>query len=338
MRIVITGYGVDIPESPLRSQIAEPLRFLGHEVVAVAPTSAAIKWSLNRYCPEMLIVVPAAGVPDRGEIRAMTTASETVAVCLHTGPSLEGAATDLSFLDDDLREYDLVVVPDLQTFEEYKNLGTYRLSLLEPAVHPPSLMNFVPSERRGIVVVGEPDPGNIDVVLSIEHLEDVIVMGEGWSQLPLEVSTVENLPLLERATLFAGAHFLVELPACLAHQSEVKKSTFELGLSPSVYEAAVVGTPSLVQARAAVQHVLVPQQEIVTFQLTDDLGQLIPLLLADHQETSKIGEAAWSRVISDHTWVQRWRSFMEPWVDEVSVDKAEEVRYAGEVEMLSQAG
>ena len=58
MRIVVTGYGVDTPESHLRLQVADPLRFLGHEVVAVAPTNAAIKWGLDRYSPEMLIVIP----------------------------------------------------------------------------------------------------------------------------------------------------------------------------------------------------------------------------------------------------------------------------------------
>ena len=338
MRIVVTGYGVDIPESPLRSQIAEPLRFLGHEVVAVAPTSAAIKWGLDRYSPEILVVVPAAGIPDRNEIRALTAASETVAICLHTGPSLEGATTDLSVIDDDLREYDLVAVPDLQTFDEYEALGTFRLSLIEPAVHPPALMNFVSSERRGIVVVGNSDPENIDAVMSIDHLDDVVVMGEGWMDLPLEVSAVDTLPLPERATLFAGAHLLVELPASLAHRSVVKKSVLELGLSTAVYEAAVVGTPSLVQGRAAVEHVLEPGKEIITFQSPSDLGQLIPLLLADHQETNKIGEAAWSRVTADHTWAQRWRTFLEPWVDDVDTDRAKEVSYLGKVEILSQAG
>ena len=338
MRIVVTGYGVDIPESLLRSQIAEPLRFLGHEVVAVAPTSAAIKWGLDRYCPEMLIVVPAAGVPDRGEIRALTTNSETVAVCLHTGPSLEGVTTDLGVIGDDLREYDLVVVPDLQTFEQYEGLGTFRLSLIEPAVHPPALMDFVLSERRGVVVVGDADPGNIDVVMSIDHLDDVVVMGEGWTDLPVKAEVVGYLPLPERASLFAGAHITIELPVSLEHQSEVQKSVFELGLSAAVYESAVVGTPSLVQARAAVEHVLVPGAEIITFQSTEDLGKLIPLLLVDHEETTKVGEAAWSRVTADHTWAQRWRSFLAPWVYDSVIDRNEEDSYLGKVEFLSEAG
>ncbi len=338
MRIVVTGYGVDVPESPLRSQVAEPLRFLGHEVVAVAPTKAAIKWGLDRYSPEMLIVIPAAGVADREEIRALTSASETVALCLHTGPSLQGGITDLSALGDDLREYDLVAVPDQQTFDEYATLGTFRLSLIEPAVHPPALMNFVPCERQGIVVVGDADPENIDVVMGFDHLDDVVVMGEGWSELPLDVSVIDALPVPERATLFAGAQLLVELSASLTHQSEVRRSFLELGLSNSVYEAAVVGTPSLVQARAAVDHVLVPGEEIITFQSPDDLAHLVPVLIADKQEMEKIGEAAWSRVTADHTWAQRWRSFFEPWVDDLDVARDEEVRYLGKFETLSRAG
>lgn len=338
MRIVVTGYGVDAPESPLRLQVADPLRFLGHEVVAVAPTKAAIEWSLDRYSPEVLIVIPAAGVPDREEIRALTCASETVALCLHTGSSQQGAITDLNALSDDLREYDLVAVPDLQTFDEYANLGTFRLSLIEPAVHPPALMNFVPSERRGVVVVGDADPENIDAVMSFDHLDDVFVIGEGWSELPLDVSAVDVSLLPERATLFAGAHLLVELPVSLAHQSNVRKSFFELGLSHSVYEAAVVGTPSLVQARAAVNHVLIPGEEVVTFESTEDLAHLVPVLIADTQELEKVGEAAWSRVIAEHTWAQRWRSFFEPWINNVNTSRDEEVRYLGQVETLSQAG
>ena len=96
------------------------------------------------------------------------------------------------------------------------------------------------------------------------------------------------MPLPERATLFAGAHLLVELPVSLAHQSQVKKSFFELGLSNSVYEAAVVGTPSLVQARAAVDTVLAPGKEIVTFQSSEDLADLVPVLVADKRELEKI--------------------------------------------------
>ena len=162
--------------------------------------------------------------------------------------------------------------------------------------------------------------------------------GEGWSELPLNVSIVDVMPLPERATLFAGARLLVELPVSLAHQSRVRKSFFELGLSNSVYEAAVVGTPALVQARAAVDKVLAPGEEIVTFQSSEDLADLVPVLVADKRELEKIGEAAWSRVTAQHTWAQRWRSLFSPWVDDVDAARDEEVRYLGQIQSLSRAG
>jgi len=53
MRILVTGHGVDATDSPLRFQAADPLRFLGHEVLAVAPTESAVRWGLDRHTPEM---------------------------------------------------------------------------------------------------------------------------------------------------------------------------------------------------------------------------------------------------------------------------------------------
>ena len=337
MRILVTGYGVDTADSPLRAQVVDPLRFLGHEVVAVAPTEVAVRWGLRRYSPEMLVVIPSAGVPDRDKIRALTTEAETVALCLHTGPSLIGASTDLSELADDIREYDLIAVPDRHTFEEFASLGTFRLSLMEPAVHPPTILDAVPSDRAGFMIVGDADPEHIDVVMGLDHLDDLVVMGRGWSELPLDVSAFDPLPLPDRATLYAGAAFVVELPPSLAHQSAVVRSPYELGLSPVAYEAAVVGTPAVVQERPAVAEAFCPGTEVVTYESVRDLSQLLPVLLTDDTELVRIGEAAWSRVTADHTWSRRWRSLLEPWVIEPEIGRDEDVSYVGQSNVLTRA-
>jgi len=338
MRILVTGYGVDATDSPLRFQVADPLRFLGHEVVAVAPTEEAIRWGLDRYSPEILVVLPSAGVPDRSKVRSLTAGSGTVAVCLHTGPSLIGASTDLSELTDDIREYDLVTVPDRQTFDDYASLGTFRLSLMEPAVHPPAVLKAVSSERKGFMIVGDADPENIDAVIALDHLDDIVVMGKGWAEVPLNISVVEPLPLPDRATLFAGASLVVELPPPLVHQSAVVRSPYELGLSSAAYEAAVVGTPAVVQDRPAVSQAFSPSIEIITYKSLHDLHQLLPMLLSDVAELEKIGEAAWSRVTAEHTWSRRWRSLLETWVIEPEVGKDEEVHYLGHSHVLTRAG
>ncbi len=337
MRIVVSGYGVDASDSPLRSRIADPLRFLGHEVVAVAPTEAAIKWGLNRYCPEILVVVPSAGSPDRSKIRTLTAESGTVSVCMHTGPTEVKVSTDFTELDDDLREYDLVTVPDRDIFEEYSTLGTYRLSLMEPAAHPPALMDFVPSTRAGMLLIGDANPANVDAVASLDHLEDLLVMGEGWSELPLEITIVEPLPLPDRASLLAGVDLLIELETALSYQSAIRRSHLELGLSDGVYEAAVVGTPSLVQGRPAVPQVFTPGDEIFVYESLNDLSDLVPLLLADPKELRNVGEGAWSRVTADHTWAQRWRAFLEPWVSDPEIGRDEEIRYSSPTRSLSKA-
>jgi len=337
MRIVVSGHGVDAIDSPLRLQVADPLRFLGHEVVAVAPTRAAIQWGLDRYSPEILVVIPSAGTPDRCEIRSLTAAAGTVAVCVHTGPTEPNGSTDLSELADDLREYDLVTVPDRDTFERYSSLGTFRLSVIEPAVHPPALMDFVPSSRAGVLLLGDADPTNVDVVARLDQLDNVMVMGTGWVGLPLDVGIIEPLPLPDRASLFAGVNLLVELETSLSHQSAIRLSHWELGLTSSVYEAAVVGTPSLVQARPAVKHVFTPGDEIFVYESMNDLPHLVPLLVADKKEARKVGEGAWSRVTAEHTWAQRWRSFLEPWVIEPEIDRNEEVQYRSQTKSLSKA-
>ncbi len=336
MRILVTGHGVDATDSPLRFQAADPLRFLGHEVVAVAPTESAVRWGLDRHTPEMLIVIPSAGVLDRSTVRTLTAESGTVALCLHTGPSLIGAPTDLSGIGEDLREYDLVAVPDQHTFDEYAALGTFRLCLMEPAVHPPPVLEAVPSDRRGFMIVGDADPENIDVVTELDHLNDIVVMGRGWTDLPLNVSVVEPLPLPDRGTFYAGASFVVELPPPLAHQSAVARSAFELGLSPVVYEAAIVGTPAVVQDRPAVAQALCPGREVITYESLNDLPQLLPMLLADDPEMATIGEAAWSRVTAEHTWSRRWRSLLEPWVTEPEIGSDEEVRYLVQSDVLTR--
>ena len=76
----------------------------------------------------------------------------------------------------------------------------------------------------------------------------------------------------------------------------------------------------------------------MTFQSSEDLADLVPVLVADKRELEKIGEAAWSRVTAQHTWAQRWRSLFAPWVNDVEVARDEEVRYLGQVQSLSRAG
>ncbi len=178
MRMLVVGRTQSDPASSLRMQLVDSLRFLGHQVVtadAVAGESsrseARLRSMLQRFDPEVLVHVPSPGTLDAATMRRLTAETGTVSVCLHRGPSCPSASTDLSTLSDDLRDYDLVAVPDSFTYAGHQAEGTFRLSLLPPAVHVPGLAGAVPSDRRGVVVVGDADPSNVDVVAGLDVLE-----------------------------------------------------------------------------------------------------------------------------------------------------------------------
>ena len=330
--MLVVGHGVERPAVSLRTQLVDSLRFLGHEVVVadahgdLEGDRRRLQSALVRFEPDLLINVPCETSLPAPAIRELTTATETVALCLHRGPSCTGAPTDLSELAADLYHYDLVAVPDAATFAEYRDEATFRMSLLPPAVHTPGLAAVVGSDKNGVVVVGDADPLNVDLVASLDHLDAITVVGEGWTDLPLDIDVAAGIDLVERGTVFAGARLLVELPASLSHQSRVGRHHSELGLSEAVLEAAAVGTPSVVLDRAGVAELMEPGTEVLTCESAEDLVSLVPMLLASGDELALVADAAWNCVTSRHTWVERWIELLGPWVDPHEMDLDEDVR------------
>ena len=332
MRMLVVDHGPGDPEVVLHTQLVDSLRFLGHEVVTADMTGDRdadvdrLSVALARFTPDVLVNVPMVGSLDGHTIRELTAVTETVAVCVHRGPSCLAAPTDLARIGEDLLDYDLVAVPDTETLARYLAEGTFRLSLFPPAVHVPALSGVVVTERRGVVVVGDADPRNIDLVSALDVLDDVVVVGRGWDSLPLNVHSSSTTDVVQRGTLFAGARLLVELPAPLAHQSAVGCHHSELGLSDAVLQAAAVGTPSVVLDRPGVAELLEPGVEVLTCETIDDLISLVPMLLASPDDLALIGDAAWHCVTSQHTWSIRWDALFAQWVDPREADSGEDVR------------
>lgn len=314
MRILVSGHGANILGDYLQNEVVEPLRFLGHEVLVVELTETKVQKALHRFFPDILVVIPSNEVITGARIRALTVETETIAICLHPGGRYSGTSTSLNELEEDLREYDFVFVPEEDVYEEYKNIGGYRLSLLKPSVHPPSLVPAVVSERRGIVCVGDADPINVQVVLELQGTEEVTVLGEGWEDLPLDINYEVALPIAERGTLFAGAKIVVELAPSLKQQSITRRSHSEMGVSSFVLEAAAVCTASVVFQRPGIGEHFDIENEVFIYCGNDDLAPLLPMLLASTNDVERVAHNAWQRVHSDHTWSQRWQNILEPWL------------------------
>ena len=178
---------------------------------------------------------------------------------------------------------------------------------------------------------------NIDAVLTLEPVDDLMIFGDGWADIPVNAACIDDLPLLERASLFAGSKLVLELPVSLSQQSLIRRSHYELPVTSCVFEASAVGTPSLVQSRPSVAQTFNPGEEIFTFDKLEELVDLVPLLVSDDKEISEVGNAAWSKITAEHTWAQRWRSFLDPWLQEERLDSRSDFSRTNHSEQLIRA-
>ena len=112
MRILVSGNGANVLGDYLQNEVVEPLRFLGHEVLVVELTETKVQKALHRFFPDILVVIPSNEVITGARIRALTAETETIAICLHPGGRYSGTSTSLNDLEEDLREYDFVFVPE----------------------------------------------------------------------------------------------------------------------------------------------------------------------------------------------------------------------------------
>jgi len=326
MRVVVCGRGAVDARSATWGHVAASLRSLGYEVITFDPSSPErsglvrgdVVGSLGKLLaeqrPHFLIHIPSPGDISPSDMRTLTAASETVAVALHTGCTIPDAPTRCTEASDHLRDYDLVAVPDQWTADRLADEGGYRIVCLEPAVHAPTLDTAVPSDRSGVVVIGEPDERGANIVRSIVDAgSEVRLYGDGWATHPdLESSCFGPLPYSELGTVLASASLLVELPISVATQSLLGISAWEADLGQSVFDAACVATPSLAMSRPGVDALFSPGETIYTYHDDCDLGDLVPMLLADTPNLVAVGQAAADQVRSSHRWTDRWIDLFKP--------------------------
>ncbi|MFT5530900.1 MAG: hypothetical protein ACI91O_000915 [Candidatus Poriferisodalaceae bacterium] len=330
MRLLVCGQGALDPRSAVRAHVVDSLRYIGHEVVASDPRRddlAALTDLLHRYQPEVLVHVPSPGGHTAAQIREATAQTATVSVAMHMGTTFAEAPTDLRSLSEDLRHYDLVTVPDRFTHAAMLGEGSYRLGLVEPAVHLPALIDAVQADRHGVVAVGDMSAENVDLVVSLEDAGfDVQVMGRGWANIPLAQQALTPLAYPERGTLYAGAELVIELPVTVETLSEVGSPLYETGCSQTILDAAAVATASVTLERSGLGAFFEVGTEVVTYERSSELPELVAMVCADPDLIASVGEAACNRVGSDHRWTARWTELFGNWGVKVDSDPGEDVR------------
>jgi len=340
MRVVVCGRGAVDARSAAWGHVAASLRSLGYEVITFDPSSpeksglvrgdavGSLRKLLAEQRPHLLIHIPTPGDISPAEVGMLTAASETVAIALHTGCTFADAPTRCSEASEHLRDYDLVAVPDPWTAGRLADEGGYRLACLAPAVHAPTLDNAVSSGRSGVVVIGEPDERGAGIARAmIDAGVDVRLYGDGWREQPdLEANCFAPLPYPELGTVLASASLLVELPIPAETQSLLGISAWEADLGQSVFDAACVATPSLALSRPGVDAFFERGESVYTFHDDSDIGDLVPMLLADRSNLEAVGQAAADQVRSAHRWTDRWVDLLKPFAQPDDDGEAVSVR------------
>ncbi len=326
MRVVVCGRGATDTRSPIWAHAVCSMRALGHEVVAFDPTSPgrsglvrggpeeSLRRLLMETSPHLFVHFPTPGDLDPTLVREATTSSQSVAVAVHMGATMVDAPTRITDIETHLRFYDLVTVPDPDTYRSLLPLGDYRIRLLEPATHVPVFDSAVDIERGGVVVVGEPDDHAADMVrIIVDAGVEVSLYGAAWSlQADLEARSYPRVPYTEMGTVLASAGLVLEINPPVTVQSNLGISAWEAGPAQCVLDAASVATPSVALARPGIDAFFRPGTDIFTFERTAELADLVPMLLADTETLARTGEAALDRIRSRHLWTDRWVEFLAP--------------------------
>lgn len=326
MRVVVCGRGAADHRSALWVHVMGSLRHLGHEVIGLDPTTPgrsglvrgtaadALEAMLERFEPELFVHVPTPGDLDPRDVRRLTAATQTVSVALHASTTLGESVTCAGDAEEHLIDYDLVCVPDPVEAARLHEIAGYRVTCIEGAVHSPVLDEAVESDRRGVVVVGEPDDRGADVVRSIvESGVDVALFGSGWSlHADLEPLSFPRIGHPELATVLAGAELVVELPVPTSTLAQAKMSAWEAPVGQVVLEAAAVATPAITLERAGIAAAMTPGVDIATYATDGDISTLVSLLLSDEQGLREMGQRAADSVRAQHLWTQRWQTLLAP--------------------------
>jgi len=348
MRVVVCGRGAADARSSVWAHVTSSLRAHGYEVVAFDPRSpersglvrgdvvSSLRKLLIEQQPHLLVHIPTPGDITPSDIREATSASETVAIALHTGTSFTEAPTRVAEASDHLRDYDLVTVPDRWIAAEMAAVGGYRLFCLEPGAHAPSLDDAVPGDRRGVVIVSEPDARGADIARSmVEAGIELRLVGRGWSEHPdLAPLSFERPSYSELGTILASAALVVELPLHVEVQSMLRVSAWEVGVGQSVFDAACVATPTLTLERPGVSAHFVPGESILTYRRDDDVANLASMILSGEAQLGAVGEAAADIVRSAHRWTDRWSDLLGPFAQPDDDGEAVVVQPVGAASVL----
>jgi spore maturation protein CgeB len=210
-------------------------------------------------------------------------------------------------------EYDFYFTNSLYTHDDYRAKGVKNIHFLPVGIMPD--LHKPMTERKykyDVLFAGDHKPNREEILVDlIQKGVKVAIMGP-WRKRKLKKENEEIL-----APFFINRGFFTPQQMVEAfQQSKIVLNVhtwlgiFDYGVNPRLFEASGSGAFQLCDDKKEISMLFEPQKEIVIYKKLEELPQLINYYLLHDKEREAIAEAAYQRVLRDHTYKQRMETVL----------------------------
>jgi len=258
------------------------------------PLERRLERALRRHVPDLVLVYKGERLDPAGIARLRPLSRARWANWFPDDPHLLELSLGLA------PAYDAFFTHDSYSAALHRERG-YPTHYLPFGVDPVRLQPVAVPERyrSALAFVGTRDAPRAHLLDAVADL-GLTVWGPGWPRGPLYGS--DFVRTLGAADIGLNVHQQVPPlgdPARYGHGANLR-----------VFELAALGTPQLCDAKADIDALFVPGQEIVLYRDITELREQVGRMRGDPAWRASLAAAARQRVLDEHTWEHRLRTLL----------------------------
>lgn len=209
-------------------------------------------------------------------------------------------------------EYDFYFTNSLYTHEDYRKQGVKNIHFLPvgimPELHKPMAQR---QYKYDVLFAGDHKPNREEILADlVKRGIKVAIMGP-WKARKMKYDDILAPYFIKRS------FFTPEEMVQAFQQSKIVLNVHtwldlcDYGVNPRLFEASGSGSFQLCDDKKEISMLFEPQKEVVLYQKPSELPALIEYYLQHDQEREAIAEAAYQRVLRDHTYTQRMQTVFD---------------------------
>ncbi len=173
----------------------------------------------------------------------------------------------------------------------------------DPSVYRP--IRTKDQYRANVVFAGQATPRRERLLFELVEF-GLAVWGPGWRRTSLKDYCRGELPGTEAyVNAYAGASVAINI-----HHVAVEGDLPEASCNMRLFELAAMGLPQVVDDRGDLARYFARGREVAVFRDGRELRATVRTLLENPQDAERLGAGARARLLHDHTWMHRMRSFL----------------------------